>query len=283
MAHWPIDLSNHCSSMHHVPVFVTDFFLIVSNIWFKTVINCTLNTGILNLRNIFWNVSFQNNYCLQLVKLAKTFFWWTFCSRCEIWNKKHLCSHKQCLIDPFYSKTHTALYQIHVPEMYIYIQGTIYTWWLYCISLSLPADKYLYKNSMFMENIHLVYTRSIGISFHTNLISVKENTSQYSAHGFIGMFKMQSVNMVFDMANVSKFNCQKQIVHLSIPLCNLWRQTNCTWTLAGIAWTALEILWMCDRNFFRRFSICAKSLFSNLNFLKSFMKTRLHSGQSRRG
>ena len=54
-----------------------------------------------------------------------------------------------------------------------------------------------------MEYIHLVYTCSIGISFHTSLISVKENTSQYSAHGFIGMFKIQSVNMVFDMANMS--------------------------------------------------------------------------------
>ena len=67
MAHWPITwfvislfINAPCPCLCH-------WFFFVSNIceWFKTVINCTLN--ILNLRNIFWNVSFQNNYCLQLV------------------------------------------------------------------------------------------------------------------------------------------------------------------------------------------------------------------------
>lgn len=54
-------------------------------------------------------------------------------------------------------------------------------------------------------------------------------------------------------------------------------------TLVGIALTALEILWMCDRIFLGDFRFVPNHYFPILNFLKSFMKTRLHSGQSRRG
>ena len=59
------------------------------------------------------------------------------------------------------------------------------------------------KNSMFMENIHLVYTCSIGISFLTSLISVRRTHLNTLLMVFVGTFKMQSVNMVFDMANMS--------------------------------------------------------------------------------